>query len=77
MILDKKSVEMLLHLNDDQLIAIIRKLALEAGVNVANLNPSKEQIAGIRQALSLATDDDLKRAADLLQNFKNTQPKNR
>jgi len=73
MMLDKKSVDLLLRLGDDQLVAIIKKLASDAGVNVSGINPSKEQIAGIRQALSLATDEDLKRAADLLQSFENTQ----
>lgn len=75
MMLDKRSVEMILHLPDDQLVMIIKKLASDAGVDVKNLNITKEQISRIRGALSIATDDDLKRAAELLANFKSSQNK--
>lgn len=73
MMLDKKSVEMLLRLSDDQLVSVIRRLAAEAGVDVSSLNISQSQIAGIRHALSVATDDDLGRAAELLKNFKGSK----
>lgn len=73
MMLDKKSVELLLRLGDDQLIAVIKRLASGAGVDTNNLEISPSQLAGIRQALSLATDDDLRRASELLQNFKGAQ----
>ena len=73
MMLDKRSVDMLLHLNDDQLITVIKRLAADAGVDVGKLNISPSQIAGIRQALSVATDEDLGRAAELLKNFKGSQ----
>ena len=75
MMLDKRSVELLLHLPDDQLVMIIKKLASDAGVDVKNLDISKEQISGIRNALSIATDDDLIRASELISNFKNSQGK--
>ena len=71
--LDKRSVDMLLRLNDEQLIAVIKRLASEAGVDTNSLNISPTQISGIRQALAIATDDDLKRAAELLKNFKGSQ----
>ena len=73
MMLDKRSVDMLLRLNDEQLIAVIKRLASEAGVDTNGLNISPAQISGIRQALAIATDDDLKRAAELLKNFKGSQ----
>ena len=73
MMLDKRSVDMLLRLNDEQLIAVIKRLASEAGVDTNSLNISPAQISGIRQALAIATDDDLKRAAELLKNFKGSQ----
>lgn len=66
MMLDKRSVDMLLRLNDDQLIAVIRRLASDAGVDVSSLNISHAQIQSIRQALSVATDDDLKRASEII-----------
>ena len=73
MMLDKKSVELLLMLGDDQLIAVIKKLAAGAGVDVSNMQITPTQLAGIRQALSLATDEDLRRASELLQNFRGSQ----
>lgn len=76
MMLDKRSVDLLLHLGDDQLIAVIKKLAADAGVDISSLNISHEQIATIRQALSVATDDDLKRASELLRNFKGSGGRN-
>lgn len=76
MMLDKRSVDFLLRLGDDQLIAVIKKLAADAGVDISSLNISHEQIAAIRQALSIATDDDLKRASELLRNFKGSGGKN-
>ncbi len=73
--LDKKSVEMLLRLPDEHLILIIKKLASDAGVDVKNINITKEQLGGIRSALSLATDSDLQRASELLQNYRDAQGK--
>ena len=70
MTLDKKSVELLLRLSDDQLAMVIKKLAADAGIDTNSLNITKAQIQSIRQALSVATDDDLQRAGDILKNFK-------
>ena len=75
MMLDKRSVEMLLKLSDDQLVAVIRRLAADAGVDIGGLNISHAQIQGIRQALSVATDDDLKRASDILGGLKGSKGK--
>ena len=60
-------------MGDDQLIAVIKRLASGAGVDVDSLQITPTQLAGIRQALSIATDDDLRRASELLQNFKGMQ----
>ncbi len=76
MILDKNSVELLLRLGDDQLISVIKRLAASAGVDVSTLQITPTQLAGIRQALSIATDEDLRQASELLQNFKNSQGMN-
>ncbi len=73
MMLDKNSVELLLRLGDDQLISVIKKLAASAGVDVSTLEITPTQLVGIRQALSIATDEDLRHASELLQNFKNSQ----
>ena len=73
MMLDKNSVQLLLRLGDDQLISVIKRLAESAGVDVSNLEITPTQLAGIRQALSIATDEDLQHASELLQNFRNSQ----
>ena len=73
MMLDKNSVQLLLRLGDDQLISVIKRLAENAGVDVSTLQITPTQLAGIRQALSIATDEDLQHASELLQNFKNSQ----
>ena len=75
MTLDKKAVEMLLALDDRSFAAVIKRLAKDAGIPVDSLNLSESQIAGIRTALSLANEDDLKRASELIGNFKNTKRK--
>ena len=71
MMLDKNAVNLLLSLDDNKLAAVIGKLAADAGIPPSSLNFGPKELAGIRSALSLATDDDLKRAGELLSNYKN------
>ena len=71
MMLDKRSVDMLLSLDDARLCAVIKKLAQDAGIDPSGINIGPDQIAGIRKALAGATDEDLLRAGELLKNFKN------
>lgn len=73
MTLDKKSVDMILRLKDEQLVSVIRKLATGVGIDANNINPSPEQISSIRRALSTATDDDLKRANEIIKEFNNSK----
>ena len=71
MMLDKKSIDMLLSLDDQRLSFIIKKLATDAGIPTDTLNLGAEQLNKIRSALSVATENDILRATELLQNFKN------
>lgn len=66
MTLDKKAVEKLLALNDKQLELVIKKLTAEAGIDPAALQINTANIAALRAALSMATDEDLKRATEQL-----------
>ena len=66
MTLDKKAVEKLLALNDKQLELVIKKLTAEAGIDPAALQINSANIAALRAALSMATDEDLKRATEQL-----------
>ncbi len=73
MTLDKKTLDKLLSLDDDRLISIIRVIAAESGVDLGNFNISPSDLAGIRAALSVATDSDIQRAGELLKNYKNAK----
>ena len=68
--LDKNSINMLLSLDDARLSVVIRQLASSAGISPSSLNLGPRELDSIRQALSMATDGDLSRAAELLKNFK-------
>ncbi len=70
MTLDKNSIDMLLRLDDYHLAIIIKKLAGDAGIPADNINLGKNELAGIRQALSMTTDSDISRAMELLDNYK-------
>jgi len=69
--LDKNAVNLLLSLDDTKLAAVINKLATDAGIPPNSLNLGATELAGIRSALSMATDSDLKRAGELINNYKN------
>lgn len=64
--LDKATLDMILKLPDDQLILIIQKLAREKGINISNLNITREQLSTLRKSLSGATDADIARATEIL-----------
>lgn len=59
--LDQKMLNRLLAMNDDQLGAIIGEIAREAGIDPTELGLNPQNIAGIRQALGSATDEDLQK----------------
>lgn len=64
MTLDRNAVERLLALNDKQLAIVIKKLTAEAGIDPGALQINASNIAALRAALSMATDEDLKRASE-------------
>jgi len=64
--LDRNAVNTLLSLDDDQLRAVIRGLAARSGVSMDALHISENDIAGIRRALRMATDEDIARFAQQL-----------
>lgn len=57
--IDKKMLDRLLGMNDDQLGDLIRRIATESGIDPAVLGISTENIAAIRAALSNADTQDL------------------
>jgi hypothetical protein len=61
--LDKRAIDRLLALNDEQLREIITRLAGENGIDLSGVTLRADDIAGVRQALRLATDEDIANAA--------------
>lgn len=70
MTLDKNSINMLLSLDDAHLATIIRQLAQKSGIPADSLKLGPQELASIRSALSMATDGDISRAAELINSFK-------
>lgn len=70
MTLDRNAVEKLLALNDRQLALVIKKLTAEAGIDPSLIQINSSNIAALRAALSMATDEDLARASEQLAKFK-------
>ncbi|MEE0970604.1 MAG: hypothetical protein U0M06_14650 [Clostridia bacterium] len=68
--LDKKSLDRLLGLNDESLKGVIRSIAAETGLDLSSFGISDGDIASIRRALSSATDADIKKAAEQLEEYK-------
>lgn len=62
--LDRKTINRLLTLEDDQLRAFIRNLAERQGLDLSAFQLSVNDIAGIRRVLSEADDDTLRRIAE-------------
>ncbi len=59
--IDQKMLNRLLTMNDDQLGNLIGEIAREAGIDPSELGLNPQNIAGIRQALGSATDEDLQK----------------
>ncbi len=62
--IDRKTLDRLLSLNDATLRAVIERAARENGIDLSDFNISDGDVAGIRRALSEATDDDLRAVAE-------------
>lgn len=62
--LDKKTLNRLLALDDDQLRTFIRTLADRQGLDLSAFQLSVNDIAGIRRVLAEADEETLKRIAE-------------
>lgn len=60
---DRESLERLLSLGDNQLKYVMTKLAAENGVDLSALHISPDDLAGARQVLRSASDEDIARVA--------------
>ena len=59
--LDKKGLERLLGLTDDQLRVVLGKLLAEYGVDVSRVTLAHMDMTALRSVLAVATDEDITR----------------
>ena len=69
--IDRNALEGILSLNDRQLLTVINRLASESGIDPSQLNIDVSSVASIRQAISGASDEELKRIVDQFEAGKN------
>lgn len=68
--LDRNAVRRLLALNDAQLKALITRLAGESGIDLAGISIRPDDIASVRRALEMATDEDINLAAQQIEQMR-------
>lgn len=68
--LDKNTLNMLLSLNDTQLVNIIKTISEKSGLDLSSFNISSNDVQSIRYALENASDEDIKRAQESINNYK-------
>ncbi len=68
--LDRKMLNRLLAMNDEQLGALIGQIAAETGIDPAELGMRPQDIAGIRQALGSATEADLEKLNEVYEDYR-------
>jgi ribosome recycling factor len=74
--LDRKKLDRLLGMNDEQLSALVQSIAKESGIDPSALGLNPNNIQSIRQALGSATDEDLKELDKICNSYRQ-QKKNR
>lgn len=68
--LDKNTLNMLLSLNDAQLVNIIKTISEKSGLDLSSFNITSNDVQSIRRALENASDEDIKRARESINNYK-------
>ena len=69
--LDKDKLNQIAALPDESLWQIIRALGISSGIDLSSVNVTTAQIAKIRSALGIMTDDDISRATEIISAAKN------
>ncbi len=73
--LDRKMLDRLLSMNDEQLAAFIRSIATESGIDPAALGIDPHNVQSLRHALSSATDSDLEGLDAIYRDFRDKRRK--
>ena len=68
--LDRKMLDRLLNLSDDQLGELIKGIADEAGIDPAQLGLNPDNIKSIRAALGSATEQDIAQLNNVYHSYK-------
>ena len=71
--IDRRMMEKLLSMNDEQLGAVIKRIASEAGIDPAQLGLDAENIQNLRAAMGNANPEDLKRFQEIYDAYRNTR----
>ena len=64
--LDKKSLDRLLRLNDDQLRGVLGKLLVEYGVDISRVPLAQMDMTALRGVLAAATEEDISRFLQMM-----------
>ena len=68
--IDRNALNRILGMNDEQLSALITQIAKETGIDPAALGLNPEHIAGVRAALSGATESDIQKLDALYADYR-------
>ena len=68
--IDKRMLDRLLTMNDEQLGDLIKNIASEAGIDPNQLGLNPDNINNIRQALGSATDSDIEQLNTVYSSYK-------
>lgn len=68
--IDKRMLDRLLTMNDEQLGDLIKNIATEAGIDPLQLGLNPDNINSIRQALGSATDQDIEQLNTVYSSYK-------
>lgn len=68
--IDKRMLDRLLTMNDEQLGDLIKNIASEAGIDPNQLGLNPDNINSIRQALGSATDSDIEQLNTVYSSYK-------
>ena len=71
--LDRRMLERVLNMNDEQLRELIEKIAAETGIDPSALGLNTASIDSIRQALGSATDGDLQQLGDAYDSYRKSR----
>ena len=68
--LDQKMLNRILTMNDEQLASLVNEIAKEAGIDPAMLGLTPKNIAGVRQALGSATEEDIQKMNGVYEEYR-------